>query len=238
MIESKIVSNCLFFDVETATGHKDLKSLAEDNPRMAALWGKRCDYYRRSDEKLSDLSDDEIYLEKASLEPEFSRIVCISFGALDDNGSSRFTSFYGADEKDILEKASKVFNNASVKGMKLCGHNIKGFDVPCIAKRMLFNGMIDLPRSLVIWDKKPWDLPFLDTSEIFAFGSWVQQKYLSLDLLSCALGIDSPKDDIDGSMVSGVFWDGVDSPESLERIKEYCEKDVETVIKSLQKISS
>jgi DNA polymerase elongation subunit (family B) len=238
MIENRIINNCLFFDVETATGCRSFGSLSEDNPRMASLWSKRCDYYRRSDEKLSKLSDAEIYLEKASLEPEFSRIVCISFGLIEDNGSSRFISFYGSDEVDILEKSSKVFNNASAKGMKLCGHNIKGFDVPCISKRMLFNGIKDLPRSLVIWDKKPWDLPFLDTSEIFAFGSWVQQKYLSLDLLSCALDIDSPKDDIDGSMVSGLFWGGEDNQESLERIKEYCERDVDTVIKTLQKISS
>jgi hypothetical protein len=84
-----------------------------------------------------------------------------------------------------------------------------------------------------VWDKKPWDIPYFDTSEIFAFGSWSQQKYLSLDLLSCSLGVDSPKEDIDGSQVSKTYWIESD----YERIKTYCEKDVETVMNVLVKAS-
>jgi hypothetical protein len=104
--------------------------------------------------------------------------------------------------------------------------------VPCIGKRMLINGIYP-PANLVVWDKKPWDIPYFDTSEIFAFGSWSQQKYLSLDLLSCSLGVDSPKEDIDGSQVNKTYWDDQD----IERIKTYCEKDVETVINVLLKTS-
>jgi predicted transcriptional regulator len=47
------------------------------------------------------------------------------------------------------------------------------------------------------------------------------------------LGIESPKEDIEGSKVHGVFW----KEKSLERIKDYCERDVDTVIKVLTKIS-
>jgi hypothetical protein len=116
--------------------------------------------------------------------------------------------------KEILEKSNKVFSNASAKGMKLCGHNIKGFDVPCLGKRMLYNA-IEPSKILSIWDKKPWEVPYLDTSEIFAFGSWSQQKYLSLDLLACSLGVDSPNEDIDGSQVHKTFW----SDRDFEKIK-------------------
>jgi hypothetical protein len=52
---------------------------------------------------------------------------------------------------------------------------------------------------------------------------------LSLDLLSCSLGVESPKEDIDGSQVHFTFWEEKD----IEKIKIYCEKDVETVIKVL-----
>jgi hypothetical protein len=97
-----------------------------------------------------------------------------------------------------------------------------------VGKRMIYNG-IELPGNLKVWDKKPWEIPFLDTSEIFAFGSWSQQKYLSLDLLSCSMGVESPKEDIDGSQVHSTFWVEKD----FERIKVYCEKDVETVIQVL-----
>lgn len=234
MISRRVLENCLFLDVETATGFKDFESLEEENPRLASLWSRRAKYYRTAYEEMHGLNDSQIYKEKATLEPEFSRIVCVSFGVLQENGQIRMTSFYGGDESDILQKSAKVFGNAVVKGMKLAGHNIKGFDVPCLGKRMIYTDpSMDLPGNLVIWDKKPWEIPFLDTSEIFAFGSWSQQKYLSLDLLSCSLGIQSPKEDMDGSKVSDHFWSGGD----LETIKEYCERDVKTVIDLLLKVA-
>lgn len=227
MISLSILKNCLFFDVETAGWCPDLECLREENPRLAKLWERRVKYYRSYPEFQNSTSD-EIYLQKAGLEPEYSRIVCISFGTINEDGTTRFISFYGEDEIDILTKAKKVLSNSITKGMKLAGHNIKGFDVPCVGKRMIYNG-IELPSNLKVWDKKPWEIPFLDTSEIFAFGSWSQQKYLSLDLLSCSMGVESPKEDIDGSQVHSTFWVEKD----FERIKVYCEKDVETVIQVL-----
>lgn len=227
MISLPILKNCLFFDVETAGWCPDLGCLREENPRLAKLWERRVKYYRSYPEFQNSTSD-EIYLQKAGLEPEYSRIVCISFGTINEDETTRFISFYGEDEIDILTKAKKVLSNSMTKGMKLAGHNIKGFDVPCVGKRMIYNG-IELPGNLKVWDKKPWEIPFLDTSEIFAFGSWSQQKYLSLDLLSCSMGVESPKEDIDGSQVHSTFWVEKD----FERIKVYCEKDVETVIQVL-----
>jgi len=227
MISLPILKNCLFFDVETAGWCPDLECLRQENPRLAKLWERRVKYYRSYPEFQNSTSD-EIYLQKAGLEPEYSRIVCISFGTINEDETSRFISFYGEDEIDILTKAKKVLSNSMTKGMKLAGHNIKGFDVPCVGKRMIYNG-IELPGNLKVWDKKPWEIPFFDTSEIFAFGSWSQQKYLSLDLLSCSMGVESPKEDIDGSQVHSTFWVEKD----FERIKVYCEKDVETVIQVL-----
>jgi hypothetical protein len=227
MIPLSILKNCLFFDVETAGWCPDLECLREENPRLAKLWERRVKYYRSYPE-FQNSSSDEIYLQKAGLEPEYSRIVCISFGTINEDETTRFISFYGEDEIEILTKTKKVLSNSMTKGMKLAGHNIKGFDVPCVGKRMIYNG-IELPGNLKVWDKKPWEIPFLDTSEIFAFGSWSQQKYLSLDLLSCSMGVESPKEDIDGSQVHSTFWVEKD----FERIKVYCEKDVETVIQVL-----
>ena len=229
MIQESVLKNCLFFDVETASGYKDLETLQQENPRLAKLWERRVKYYRTYADYAESTSG-QIYSDKAGLEPEFSRIVCISFATINDDGTFRFVSFYGDDELDILQKTKKVFQNCMQKNMKLAGHNIKGFDVPCIGKRMLANGIYP-PANLVVWDKKPWDIPYFDTSEIFAFGSWSQQKYLSLDLLSCSLGVESPKEDIDGSQVNRTYWEEHD----IERIKTYCEKDVETVINVLLK---
>ena len=232
MFKKEQIQNFLYLDVETVSAYPSIGELAMNDPRGYKLWKKRELYYKTAYDEMKDCDEAEIYLEKAGLEPEFSRIVCISFGTISDSGEKRFKSFYGDDEKDILEKTIKVLNNASLKGWKLCGHNIKGFDIPCIGKRLIYNKM-PLPASLIIWDKKPWELPFIDTTDVFAFGSWSHQKYLSLDLLSSALGIPSPKVDMDGSMVNLYYWKNKD----YEGIKTYCESDVNTVISAIETVS-
>ena len=46
------------------------------------------------------------------------------------------------------------------------------------------------------------------------------------------LGIPSPKDDIDGSHVAGVYY----KEKNLDRIVQYCEKDVITVAQVILKL--
>ena len=65
--------------------------------------------------------------------------------------------------------------------------------------------------------------------ELWKFGDY--KNYTSLNLLAAIFGIPTPKDDIDGSMVGGVYWVEND----LERIKTYCQKDVITTARLLQK---
>lgn len=231
MLRKEVIHSLLYFDVETAALYPNIETLHDENPRLYHLWRKRDEYYRGAYPALANESEESVYKQKAGLEPEFSRVVCVSFGSFTEDGDQKYVSFSGNDEKEILNKANKVFNNAMAKGWKLCGHNIKGFDVPCLGKRMIYNG-INPSGNLQIWDKKPWEVPYMDTSDIFAFGSWTHQKYLSLDLLTCSLGIDSPKDDMDGSKVNDVFWIDKD----FEKIESYCEADVRAVMTVMEKI--
>jgi hypothetical protein len=101
-----------------------------------------------------------------------------------------------------------------IKEMNPCS-----FRYPYIARRMIINGLV-IPEILDNAGKKPWDVKLLDTMELWKFGDY--KNYTSLDLLTSVLGIPSPKDDIDGSMVAGVYYVEND----LERIVRYCEKDV------------
>lgn len=231
MFKKEVIQKFLYFDVETAGLFPTLSDLELGNPRLFAMWKKREDYYRGAYPALAGETPEVIYKQKAGLEPEFSRVVCVSFGTFDDDGEQKFISFSGSDEIEILTKTNKVLNNAMAKNWKLCGHNIKGFDVPCLGKRMIYNG-INPSGNIQIWDKKPWEVPYMDTSEIFAFGSWIQQKYLSLDLLTCSLGIDSPKGDLDGSKVNDTFWIEKD----YNKISTYCEADVRAVMLVMEKI--
>jgi hypothetical protein len=59
--------------------------------------------------------------------------------------------------------------------------------------------------------------------ELWKFGDF--KNFTSLNLLARTLGIPTPKDDIDGSMVGDVYWKEKD----LNRIVTYCQKDVITV---------
>jgi uncharacterized protein YprB with RNaseH-like and TPR domain len=67
--------------------------------------------------------------------------------------------------------------------------------------------------------------------ELWKFGDF--KSYTSLNLLAHTLGIQTPKDDIDGSMVWEVYW----KEKNLERIVTYCQKDVITVAQIFLKMS-
>jgi len=84
---------------------------------------------------------------------------------------------------------------------------------------MIING-IALPDKLNLFGKKPWEVPHLDTLELWKFGDY--KHFTSLKLLTKVLGVPSPKDDIDGSEVAKVFYVEND----IDRIITYCEKDV------------
>jgi predicted PolB exonuclease-like 3'-5' exonuclease len=112
------------------------------------------------------------------------------------------------------------------KDTLLCAHNGKEFDYPYIARRMIINE-IPIPDILNNAGKKPWEVKLLDTMDLWKFGDY--KNYTSLELLTSVLGIPSPKNDIDGSMVADIFWLDHD----IKRIVIYCERDVIAVAQVL-----
>ena len=89
---------------------------------------------------------------------------------------------------------------------------------------------ISLPFKLNLFGKKPWEVPHLDTLDLWKFGDY--KHYTSLKLLTNILGIPSPKDDIDGSQVRNVYYDEKD----IDRIVIYCEKDTVAVAQILLRL--
>ena len=89
---------------------------------------------------------------------------------------------------------------------------------------------IELPYKLNLFGKKPWEVPHLDTLELWKFGDY--KTYTSLKLLTNVLGIPSPKDDIDGSEVYRVYYEDKD----IDRIITYCEKDTIAVAQILLRL--
>jgi uncharacterized protein YprB with RNaseH-like and TPR domain len=111
------------------------------------------------------------------------------------------------------------------KAFMLCAHNGKGFDFPFIVKRLLFHRM-EIPMVLDTYGLKPWEITTqIDTLEIWKMGAF-SGGGAGLPAIALHFGIPTPKDDIDGSQVSGCYHTG----ELLTRIVPYCEKDVVTLV--------
>ncbi|THD69408.1 3'-5' exonuclease [Robertkochia marina] len=213
MLHKLPLDHILFLDIETVPETEKYDDL---DPVKQDLWAHKSRYQRKEDQ-----SPEEFY-ERAGIWAEFGKIVCISVGFFTvKNGERQFrtTSFFG-EEKELLMEFKNLLETHYYGPQKiLCGHNAKEFDFPYIARRMLILG-ISLPEKLNLFGKKPWEIPHLDTMDLWKFGDF--KHYTSLKLLTNVLGIPSPKDDIDGSMVSQVYYREND----LDRIVTYCEKDV------------
>lgn len=215
-------SNILFLDIETAP----MQVLVDQSDAdMCHLWEEKlAKMAALSSGETTDDQTPEEHIQQAGLYAEFGRIVCISFGAYypdKNDGSQRFcvSSFFGTNEKKILESFSNMLVQRKMTIEKLCGHNAKEFDIPYIVRRMLILG-VQVPDLLKIFDKKPWEMPIVDTMEMWKCGAY---RYAAqLKLLCQVLGIPSPKDDIDGSEVAGVFY----KEQNYDRIATYCQKDV------------
>ena len=213
MIQKTPLNNILFLDIETVPEQEQYGQL---DPDMRQLWEQKTQYQRKD-----DVSGEDFY-ERAGIWAEFGKIITISVGYFvnkADIRNFRVTSFWG-DEKKILNDFSNLLNT-HFNGAQhlLCGHNAKEFDIPFIARRMIING-VALPNKLDLFGKKPWEVPHLDTLELWKFGDY--KHFTSLKLLTKVLGVPSPKDDIDGSEVARVFYEEKD----IDRIITYCEKDV------------
>ena len=220
MLHKLNLDDILFLDIETVPLHQQYSELSAE---AQMLWEEKTRYQRKE-----EFSAEEFY-GRAGIWAEFGKIVCISVGYFSfrhQQRTFRVTSFTG-EEKNLLEDFSRLVNEHFSRPNKLfCAHNGKEFDFPYISRRMIING-IEIPQKLQLFGKKPWEIPHLDTMEMWKFGDY--KHYTSLKLLAHILGIPSPKDDIDGSEVRNVFYNEGD----IDRIATYCEKDTITVAQIL-----
>ncbi len=220
MIDKIPLHNLLFLDIETvpqAENYQQLDAETQD------LWQQKTQYQRRDEYTPEDFYD------RAGIWAEFGKIICISAGYFVVKGDIRHfrvTSFIGDERKLLSDFANLLSNHFSGPQYLLCGHNSKEFDIPFIARRMIIH-QLPLPDKLQLFGKKPWEIPHLDTLELWKFGDY--KHYTSLKLLTKILGIPSSKDDIDGSQVGHVYYVEND----IDRIVTYCEKDVIAVAQIL-----
>jgi len=216
MLHKLHLEQLLFLDIETVPEQKDFEALDDTKKELWDLKSR----YKRGEE----VTPKEFY-DSAGIWAEFGIIICISVGYFRNKAADRHfrvTSYHGSEAKILKDFKTLLVDHFNHPKYLLCAHNGKEFDFPYIARRMIING-ISLPAKLDLFGKKPWEVPHLDTMELWKFGDY--KHYTSLKLMANILGIPSPKGDIDGSMVRDVYYKDRD----IDRIIRYCEKDVITV---------
>ncbi len=214
MLEQISVFDILFLDIETVPAEPGFDDLSD---HYKEFWEKKSASFRMENESAADV------YRKAGLFAEFGKIICISVGIINSIKKENFfrvKSFFGDDEKKLLSDFSEMLRNyLNRKEILLCAHNGINFDFPYIARRMLVHG-IELPDILDTAGKKPWESRFIDTMDLWKFGEF--RHTVALDLLAELFGIDTPKEEMNGSMVSEAYW----KEQNLKKIVTYCEQDV------------
>jgi len=212
------------FDIETAGQYKDYDTFLDNDERGARLFMNKYEKMNWS-EKYADVN--EAYIENAGIISTYGRIVCISFGYIDNEGNNKISSFYGDDEQDIVNSFNNLLKKIETKSFNLSGFRINHFDIPWVLHKLHKYG-IEPANMIYLYDKKPWDLRVVDMSDDWKGKfAWA----FSFDEMCYELGVVSPKDIINGSDVHKYYWSG-----KIEQIKTYCEKDVHSSIEVSKKL--
>lgn len=184
-----------FTDIETVPAENPVELCV--NQSIPTEFQERFSYEMMQNPEMDSYA---FYMNKAGLYAEHGKIVSISVGLL--KGDTFFVkTFTGRDEKTILIAFKKALEDGGAR--TLCGHYIKEFDGPWLIRRMLING-IELPKILQVMGAKTWEVPWLDTMEMWGVTQW---KYrCSLDLLCRILGVPSNKIEMHGSDVAKLYY--------------------------------
>ncbi len=227
MLVGTPIQNVLFLDIETVPQYPNYNAVPEE---WQQLWDAKANILLKTREEETP----EAIYGRAGIYAEFGKIVCISCGVLqgvENNRKLIVKSFANDNEAQLLLSFCEMLTKWSSNETKyLCAHNGKEFDFPYLCRRLIINEQT-IPPVLNIAGKKPWEVTHIDTMELWKFGDF--KNFTSLNLLAHCLGIPTPKDDIDGSMVAKVYYE----EKNLERIATYCQKDVITLTQIFLRLS-
>jgi hypothetical protein len=242
------VNNTLFFDVETTTRYKTYAEYLEREPNPAKEFARKV----RVDSKWDSMSMEEVYnghnRSKGMLWAQHLQIISIAYRKwnpttrkYDDGDTLGFSSW---EEYQSIEDKSKAdrdlligFNEilyshfGDERGL-LGGYNIVGFDIAVLWHRMMSCGIKPHP-SLNTVCKKSWEIDW-----VLDLKDWTtpagHDGLSSFDTVNALLGIPSSKtDDVAGNHVGARFWDD----HEVEKINEYCMKDVMSSIGLARRLS-
>ena len=156
--------------------------------------------------------DEAEILKKLSLSAMTAKILCLAY-AIDPPGDAPVQVLRG-EESEIIRNFWKL----AVDCHLFVGHNILDFDMRFMYQRSVIH---QIKPSREIQFARFRNNPIYDTMQ--EWSKWGRE-HASLDNLSKALDIPSPKENLDGSKVYPYYRAG-----KLDEICEYCKRDVESV---------
>ncbi len=222
----------LFIDIETVGIEADYPTLEKKNPKLAELFSNYESWFKKRFPEDADVALDQLFQTRTALVPEFARIVTVCLGIVDQSGKFKTTVFSDENERSLLIELRKTLFKCGELGYFLCGHNVKNFDIPMMAKRMIINNILP-PKIFPTYDTKPWEVKAIDTRDVWQYGQYASIS--TLDLMCGVMGVESSKsDEMDGSRVHEVFY----KEKNIDKINTYCEKDVKVLYEVVKKLQN
>jgi DNA polymerase elongation subunit (family B) len=222
----------LFIDIETVGIEADYPTLEKKNPKLAELFSNYESWFKKRFPEDIDVTLDQLFQTRTALVPEFARIVTVCLGIVDQSGKFKTTVFSDENERALLIELRKTLFRCGELGYFLCGHNVKNFDIPMMAKRMIINNILP-PKIFPTYDTKPWEVKAIDTRDVWQYGQYASIS--TLDLMCGVMGVESSKsEEMDGSRVHEVFY----KEKNIDKINTYCEKDVKVLYEVVKKLQN
>jgi hypothetical protein len=156
-------------------------------------------------------------ISKTGLDGAFGQVVVVGL-AFNDYAPVALSTL---NEPELLNALNYEINLIPMKDwITTCivGFNVQAFDLRFLIQRFIVNNIKPHPVLLRAINAKGWEVEkvFDCMTQFAGFGNRI-----SLDKTCLALGIESPKGEMDGSMVSQYVMD-----DRLDEVAAYCKRDV------------
>jgi predicted PolB exonuclease-like 3'-5' exonuclease len=204
-----------FFDIETVGQYPTYNEFELNDKRGADL------FFNKWKKMWKDSTIEDAYLNNASIMSTYGKIVCISYGFIQNDGTYSIKSIFGDNEEEIITRFNNVLLKVETKQFDLSGYRIFHFDIPWFLHKC-HRYKIKPAQIISTYNTKPWEMRVVDMADDWK-GRFAWS--YSFDEMVYELGLESPKDKMDGSEVHQKYWSG-----KLSEIVEYCEKDVKACI--------
>lgn len=221
----------LIFDIETGPApEEEIRSMMPDFDPNAVKMGNLKDPEKRA-EKLKEAKENyytDAYA-KAALHAWSGQVLAIGY-RMTDGDNTYDTVVLEGDEADIISDFIDLVANCRVNGGQIIGFNIKGFDLPFLARRAMKHGLLRADVLRPANNRYYFDC-FVDIMEIWQCGS--RMEFISMNRLATFMGCDQK---IDNGVTGKSFWSFYEDEETRELALDYLRQDIEVTAQIAEKL--